>query len=279
MDRIVTARMQGRVGPPLLQPYYDVRKLLEKRPLAVNGFMAYYVSCFLLFVVLTGVIFFSGGDLLLSIFALTVAGVFLVLAAYAPNSPYSNAGAERELVQMMAYEPMLLITAMGMYLALKVSAGTGSFRVDLILEHPQPLLLALPGVFIGFVYILTIKLRKSPFDLSMSHHAHQELVKGLTTEFSGPTLALVEIAHWYENILLMGFVYLFFAAWGPGLAIAALVVVYFLEVVIDNSYARLTWQYTLRWAWAVTLLFGATNLFLLAWCKEPCLLSLFSCVK
>ena len=32
--------------------------------------------------------------------------------------------------------------------------------------------------FVGFLYILTIKLRKSPFDLSYSHHAHQELVKG-----------------------------------------------------------------------------------------------------
>jgi formate hydrogenlyase subunit 4 len=58
----------------------------------------------------------------------------------------------------------------------------------------------LPGVFLGLVYILGIKFRKSPFDLSMSHHAHQELIKGTVTEFSGKTLAMVEVAHWYENI-------------------------------------------------------------------------------
>jgi len=43
------------------------------------------------------------------------------------------------------------------------------------------------------LYILTIKFRKSPFDLSMSHHAHQEIVRGITTEFSGPALGLIEV--------------------------------------------------------------------------------------
>ena len=45
----------------------------------------------------------------------------------------------------------------------------------------------------------------------MSHHAHQEIVRGITTEFAGPALALIEITHWYENVLLLGIVYLFFA--------------------------------------------------------------------
>lgn len=270
IDRIVTARMQGRVGPPLLQPYYDVRKLMMKQRLAVNGHQDYYALCFLFFVIVTGAILFSGGDMLLAVFALTVAGVFLVLGAYSPNSPYSNVGAERELIQMMAYEPMLIVTAMGFYSALKAATGTGSFQVLDALTSERPLLCLLPGVFVGFLFILTIKLRKSPFDLSTSHHGHQELVKGLTTEFSGPTLALLEIAHWYENVLLMGFVYLFFAFWGPGVALPAVAVVYFLEVLIDNAYARLTWKVTLRWAWAVTLLFGAVNLLWLAYGGGTC---------
>jgi len=42
------------------------------------------------------------------------------------------------------------------------------------------LALALPGIFLGFLYTLEIKFRKSPFDLSASHHAHQELVRGMT---------------------------------------------------------------------------------------------------
>ena len=254
LDRILSARLQARVGPPILQPFWDVLKLFSKRRALVTPFQEYYAGCFLLFAIVAGAIFFGGGDLLLTVFSLALAGVFLVLGAYAPNSPYSTIGAERELLQMMAYEPMLLIAAMGCFLVTK------SFQVSDIYGHGQPLVLALPGVFLGFVFVLTIKLRKSPFDLSASHHAHQELVRGLTTEFSGPTLALVEVAHWYETVLLLGIVYLFFAGFGTAWALAAVIVVYGLEILADNIFARLTWRVTVTSAWMVAAILGATNL-------------------
>jgi ech hydrogenase subunit B len=254
LDRILSARLQARIGPPLFQPFYDVLKLMEKQTMSVNSYQLYYVACFLVFVMVTGVIFFAGGDLLLVIFALTVAGVFLALGAYSPHSPYSKVGADRELLQMMSYEPMLLLTALGMYRV------THSFHVDVIAAYPEPLVKYLPAVFLGFVFILTIKLRKSPFDLSASHHAHQELVKGLTTDFSGSTLALLEIGHWYENVILLGFTYLFFAAFGVAWAVLGVVLVYVLEVLVDNVYARLTWKATLKSSWIVTGVLGVANL-------------------
>jgi ech hydrogenase subunit B len=260
-DRIITARMQARKGPPLFQPFYDVFKLFEKRGNVVNGSQNLYMICFLAFVIITGVIFFIGGDLLLVIFALTVAGVFLVLGAYSTNSPYSTIGAERELLQMMAYEPMVIIAAMGMYLV------TGSFNVSDIVASSSPLLVYLLPIFIGFIFILTIKLRKSPFDLSSSHHGHQEIVKGITTDFSGPALGLFEIAHWYENILLLGFVYLFFTMFHPAIAIAAVLVTYLVEIFIDNTYARLTWRFTVTSSWIVAGVLGATNLMAIAYFK------------
>jgi formate hydrogenlyase subunit 4 len=183
VDRIVTARMQGRKGPPLLQPFYDVGKLLQKSRLVVNPHQGFYIWGFLVFLLVAGALFFSGGDLLLSIFALAVAGVFLALGAFSVNTPYSHIGAERELLQMMAYEPMLIIAVLGLY------QSTGSFLVRDIVASGRPILAELPGVFLGFLFILTIKLRKSPFDLSSSHHGHQEIVKGITTDFAGPDLA------------------------------------------------------------------------------------------
>jgi formate hydrogenlyase subunit 4 len=253
-DRIISARMQGRVGPPVLQPLYDALKLFSKKSIVANHFQNYFIFCFLVFIAMTGALFFAGGDLLLTIFALTVAGIFLAIAAYSPNSPYSNVGAERELLQMMAYEPMLLMTALGMYLV------TGSFQVGDIVSGTRPVCQYLPGILLGFLFVLTIKLRKSPFDLSTSHHGHQELVKGLTTEMSGPSLALVEIAHWYENILLLGFIYLFFAALGPVIAVVATLVVYLVEIVIDNASARLTWKFAIKSAWIAAGILGATNI-------------------
>jgi ech hydrogenase subunit B len=253
IDRKVTARMQGRVGPPILQPFYDVGKLFEKENLVVTVSQNFYVLSYLVFMVVAGALFFSGGDMLLVIFAFTLSHIFLVLGAYASYSPYSHVGAERELLQIIAYEPMIILTAVGMYMV------TQSFFVGDIITSHIPIILYLPGIFIGYLIVLTIKLRKSPFDLSTSHHAHQEIVKGVTTDFTGPNLGKIEIAHWYEYVFLLGVIWLFFA-WNPLIAIAAIVIAYFLEILIDNTIARVKWQLMLRSAWIIAGTLGLVNL-------------------
>lgn len=253
VDRIITARMQRRVGPPLLQPFYDVFKLLEKRTVVVNRLQNPSIFCHLIFMITTGFLFFAGSDILLIIFVLTLAAVFLVLAAYSSGSPFSHLGAERELILMTAYEPMVLMTLIGIY---KVTA---SFHFYTILQEGKPLIVYLPAIFIGFVYILTMKLRKSPFDISYAHHAHQELVQGIMSDFSGTSIAMVEIAHWYETVFLLGFIYLFFA-FNPVVGILAVVLTYLLEILIDNTFARYTWADALRSAWLVALVLGGGNL-------------------
>ena len=257
IDRKIGARMQGRRGPSIFQAFYDVLKLLEKEHITVNKVQDFYVLGFFIMVVATGALFFAGENLLLVIFTLTTASAFLIIAAFSSNSPYSQIGAERELLQTLAYEPMVLLTIIGFYIL------TGSFDVADIINSESMAIFPAIGMFIGFVFILTIKFRKSPFDLSMSHHGHQELVKGLTTEFSGRTLALIEVSHWYENIMLLGFVFLFFAngtTQGFIIGIAVCLLTYFLEIFIDNSFARMKWQFTLKSAWIVTLIFGGVNL-------------------
>lgn len=262
VDRIITARMQGRVGPPLLQPYYDVRKLLEKEHVGVNAAMGTFVFSALLFTFLAGGIFFSGGNILMCIFVITLAELLFIVAAYSSRSPFAEAGAHRETLQVMAYEPMVLLLGVGFYMA------TGSFDVSAVLHTDTPILLPLIGVFIGMMFILTIKLRKSPFDLSYSHHAHQDLVKGVTTEMSGKTLAHVEIMHWCENILFMGWMALFFIWASPvciPIVLVALALIYFLEIWIDNNFARVKWQLLLKSAWIVTLVAGGLNIAILAY--------------
>jgi len=261
-DRRVSARMQARQGPPIFQPFFDVWKLWHKQNLVVRRSQNYYIHFFLLFVIFTGALFFVGFDLLMVIFALTLAAIFFVLGAYKASSPYSFIGAERELLQMMAYEPMILLTAIGMYMATKTGGHAGSFQVHDIALHGKSLILVLPGVFLGFIFVLQIKFRKSPFDLSSSHHAHQELVRGITTEFSGQTLALIEIAHWYETVFLLGWVYLFFAA-QPLLGVAMALLVFLLIIFVDNVFARLKWQ-ALRSAWIVAAVLGFGNIMVLS---------------
>lgn len=256
VDRRLSARMQGRRGPPVMQPYYDVRKFLEKEQISSNHVQDLYVGVYLFFVIVTGILFFSGQDLLLTIFALTLGETFLTLAAYSSGSPFSQIGAQRELYAAMSFEPIFLLTAIGFYLE------TGSFSVSDIVGSGSVPTVMMAGFLVAFVFGLTMKMRKSPFDLSMSHHAHQDLVRGLTTEFSGRTLAMIEISHWYENIMLLGMVALFFLdgslLW-TGVGMLAAVLVFLLEIVIDNGFARMTWQTALKSGWAVAVLFGLLN--------------------
>lgn len=262
LDRKISARMQGRVGPPLLQPYYDVRKLLEKDNVSVNSTEGTYVTCALVFTLIAGGIFFSGGNLLMSVFVVTLSGLFFIVAAYSTRSPYAEIGAMRETLQVMAYEPMVLFMAVAFFMA------AGTFDVAGAFALTAPVVTVIWPVFLGFLFVLTIKLRKSPFDLSYSHHAHQEIVKGITTEMSGRTLAKVEVMHWCENILFLGWTGLFFV-WGtPASVLVAVVVaavVYFLEIWIDNNFARVKWQALLKSAWVVALVAGGVNIAVLAY--------------
>jgi len=260
VDRKLSARLQGRYGPPLRQPFFDVLKLFQKERILVNKFQNFTIVLFFLFILLSGALFFAGADLLLVVFSFALAGTFFVLGGFAVGSPYSHIGAERELIQMVAYEPMVILVAVGMYQV------TGSFKVADLVQEQLPLILYLPGIFLGFLYILTIKFRKSPFDLSMSHHAHQEIVRGITTEFSGPTLALIEISHWYENVLLLGMVYLFFG-FNPWIAIAVALATYLFEIFIDMNYARFKWQLTFASSWVVTAVAAVSNIIVLAMMK------------
>ncbi len=265
VDRILSARMQRRKGPPLLQPFYDVFKLFQKQSTTADTMTLFYVIFSLIFMVMAVVIFFLGMDLLLVIFALMLSSVFLVLMGYSGNSPYAVVGAQRELLQVMAYEPMVILAAMALYYL------DGNFRTDSFLDNSFPAIQYLPLVFIGFVFISTFKLRKSPFDLSTSHHGHQELVKGLTTELTGSSLALLEILHWYETMLVMGYMFIFFAFSNPiswVVGVVACLLVYFFEIFVDNTIARVKWEMALKTAWAVTLVTVGVNMALLILLKK-----------
>lgn len=261
VDRKISARMQRRVGPPVLQPFYDVRKLLNKQTISVMTAQTFLLLTYMVLMILTGTMFYYGTDILMCFFVMSTAAIFLYFAAVVTSSPYSSIGAQRELIQMMAYEPAVLLSCVGFYLA------AGTFQVSEIAggEHLS-YFLQLPGFFVAFVFILTIKMRKSPFDISTSHHAHQELIKGLTTEMGSKNLAIFQITEWYENVFLMGVIGLYFInanVYSIIAAVVAILLVYFLEILIDNTSARMKWDDMLKLSWVVTLFSAGVNLIIL----------------
>lgn len=239
LDRKISAHMQGRKGPPVIQPFYDVIKLLGKQRFAVNIMQDIYAAGFLIFTAAAVVLLFTGSDLLMIVFVMAFGSVSLIMGAMSVRSPYSRIGGQREIIQLMAAEPVIILMAVGVYLV------NGSFMVKAIMTKSSPLIASMPLSLIALLVVLTIKLRKSPFDFSTSHHGHQELIKGLTMEFSGFQLATIEIGEWLETVLLLGLVGLFWA--NPiyiGVIIA--VVAYLLEIIIDNISARTTWSWMLK---------------------------------
>ena len=262
VDRKISARMQRRVGPPVLQPFYDVKKLLNKQTISVMTAQTFLLMTYMVLMILTGTMFYYGTDILMCFFVMSTAATFLYFASVVTSSPYSSIGAQRELIQMMAYEPAVLLTCVGFYLA------AGTFNVSEIVSNEHlSYFLQLPGFLVAFVFILTIKMRKSPFDISTSHHAHQELIKGVTTEMGSKNLAIFQITEWYENVFLMGVIGLFFyKSYNPNTIIAAVVailIIYFLEILIDNTSARMKWADMLKLSWVVTLFSAGVNLIIL----------------
>lgn len=253
VDRILTARVQGRVGPPIVQSFYDVAKLWGKVTTVANPWLTFCSWVYVGAAATSVVLFFMLGDLLLIFFVQAVGAVFLVIGALSVRSPYSQIGGQRELLQILAYEPLLILVIAGIYVA------TGSFKIEAVFSHPEPLLFDMWPLYIVLGYALTIKLRKSPFDISGSHHAHQELVKGVYTEYTGRNLALVEIAHWFETILILGFCALFWATDWIGMTIL-LLVTYAIEIIVDNVSARLTWRWMLGSVWIIGLVLSTANL-------------------
>lgn len=253
IDRKLTSRLQNRVGPPLFQPLYDFLKLLSKENIAVSRYQNIYVLIYFMFVSASLIMLVFQTDLLTIVFVFTIANVAFIAGGMSTGSPYSKIGSQREIMGMLSYEPILVFYIIGMYMV------TGSFRVQSINSLSKPLILYLPLLFIAMLFVMVIKLKKSPFDFSTSHHGHQELVKGITTEFSGPALAIIELTHWIESIFLLGLMFLF---WKQNLICGILISLftYIFVIILDNISARLKFQWMVKTSWTVMIGLSIINI-------------------
>jgi ech hydrogenase subunit B len=250
--RVIGARMQRRIGPPLLQPFYDFFKLADKRKMIVHSTHAFLgiVHFFSLWFAL-GVLLL-GGDLILVIFLHLLATSLLILAAYSTRSIFSHLGANRTAISILAYEPILIL------IAVSVFVQTGSFEASSIFNFNQSLLYKMPLAFVALLLILPIKLKKSPFDVA---DAHQEVVGGVELEFSGIFYEAVYTAKWLDEIFCYTLVYLF-GANNPLLGLGLVLLTFLYVNALDNSSARVSYKQMLRFSLLVALPVAFINLLL-----------------
>jgi ech hydrogenase subunit B len=234
-ERVIRARMQHRQGPPILQPFYDTYKLMDKQLFLVNPYHA--TLGILHFITLWAVVAFiiMGENLLYVVFLHLLSSIFVVLAGFSVKSIYSHIGANRELLTIVAYEPILILMAVGFYISV------GSFDISVIRDNESQLFWLIM-IFMAFLLIIPIKLKKSPFDAS---EAHQEIVGGVEIEYSGVFFEFLYMAKWLEYVFIYLLLILF--AGNSWLLASILFIAVFLTInLIDNSTARVRIEHLLK---------------------------------
>jgi formate hydrogenlyase subunit 4 len=221
--RKVTARVQSRQGPPLPQPYFDLLKLLGKEDIesgqspVMQRFAAYLSLAAVLTVACLLPMGFAvpmnrAGDVILLIYLLTLCGVCTLLAGLAAGSTYSLVGISREMMSMIALEPLFAI-------ALIVGAvHTGSFRLDTVLHGSVYSASSIPwsGLIMLGVILLSFQafVQRVPFDIA---EAETELMEGPLMEYSGPKLALFKYAQMAKLVVYSALFVSLFVPWGSTL--------------------------------------------------------------
>jgi len=221
--RKLTARIQSRQGPPLLQPYFDLLKLLGKEDLesgetpVMQRFAAWLSLATVLAVACLlpmgfGVPMNAAGDVILLIYLLTLCGISTLLAGMAAGSTYSLIGINREMMAMITLEPLLAA-------ALIVGAlHAGSLRLDAVLNGSVYQAVGLPwsGLLMAAVMLFSFQafVQRVPFDIAA---AETELMDGPLMEYSGPKLALFQYAHMARLIIYAALFAALFLPWGAQL--------------------------------------------------------------
>jgi ech hydrogenase subunit B len=150
---------------------------------------------------------------------------------------------------MIAYEPILIMLAVGFFML------NGSFEISVIRQNSSELF-SLPLLFLAFLLVVPIKLKKSPFDAT---EAHQEIVGGVEVEFSGIFFEFLYMAKLLEYVFIYSLVILF-AGDSFVLAFGLVMGVFLLVNLVDNSTARIRIKHLIKIVLAIGLTLGMLNL-------------------
>jgi formate hydrogenlyase subunit 4 len=214
--RKLIARVQSRKGPPVIQPYYDLFKLLGKERLNSAGNWAFKlapvaafasilaVAAFLPFAARTGYLS-ARVDAVTIVYLLTLGGVSVLLGALASRNTFAMIGASREMVTMIMVEPVLAMTlilgavrmkSLGLPAAMFSVTGAG-FSVS-------------TGIMLA-VYLAALQafVARQPFDIA---EAEIEILEGPFIEYSGPDYALFR---YYMMMKQMFYAWLFVSVFAP----------------------------------------------------------------
>ena len=210
IDRKLVAHMQGRVGPPIVQPFRDVQKLLMKETIIPDGAVSWLFTAapfvclitsalLLLYIPLFGLQALLGGfgDALLIVYLLILPSLAFAAGGFASSSPYATVGAQREMVVLMSYEFPLAVAIVSLGWRIGHATTANPFMFSTIAEYPIWSLVGPLGIVGGLILVFTLmvvtsgKGAKVPFDAA---EAETEIAGGVLVEYSGRNLCLFYLA-------------------------------------------------------------------------------------
>lgn len=218
IDRKLVARMQRRVGPPILQPWYDFVKCCAKETIIPRyakkaifigapylGLACLIVIALFIPVGSFGSAFTAGADLVVILYLLTIAGVTLIIGASSTGSPYAGVGLSREMVAMISYELPFVLVLLAVGRVAGADSGLGcTFSLSTIAAYQAangPLIAhwALIPAAIAMLLVIPCEVGSHPFDIA---EAETEICEGALAEYSGHPLGVFRLSHYVKMYIM-----------------------------------------------------------------------------
>lgn len=225
MMRQIRARLEGRIGPGVRQPWRDLRKLMRKQPANPRGTSEVYRVAPLLLLATTLVVSVAIpfvctvslldpiGDLFAVIALLTLGTVALALAGLDTGTAFGGMGASRETTVIALVEPTLLVAIFA--LSVRVGSTNLGAIVTSTLQDPARVLspvslLAAVALAVGII----AETGRLPVDNPSTHLELTMIHEAMVLEYAGPDLAMVELASAMRLTVFLGLLANLFLPWG-----------------------------------------------------------------
>ena len=248
IDRKLVARMQKRVGPPILQPFYDFFKLCGKETIIpasaskttfliapLVGLAALVVIQ--LFIPVFSFSAFSGmADVIVILYLLLIPAMSIILGGAASGSPYAGVGLSREMVTIISCELPLVLVLLAVAKTVGSAMGTGlCFSLSDIAAYQAMngsliTKLSMIPAAVAMLLIIPGETGNHPFDAA---EAETEICEGLLAEYSGAPLGVFKLSHAIKMLTLTSlFVALFLGGLGTGIVALDGIILFLLCVVL-----------------------------------------------
>jgi len=222
--RTLKARLLGRRGPPLLQPYRDLLRLLRKEVVLAHSaswvfrvapyivFAATWVAAALVPTFATGLLFSYAADMIAIVALLGSARFMLALAGLDVGTSFGGIGSSREMMIASLAEPAMLMVVFTVAL---LAGSTQLSSIAAFMQGPDVgLRVSLALALVALVMVAIAENARIPVDNPATHLELTMVHEAMILEYSGRHLAVIELASFVKLLLYLSVIACVFAPWG-----------------------------------------------------------------